>query len=272
MPAKPGEIPHKYPSITAQAKQVPNPWEVDLVLVDGGINDMGAEKILNPIHLFDPDWIRGQAAAYCGRMKDLLTLTILPRFTKAIIVVTGYYPLISQQSDPFKAAKLMNHLCPDLATAASIFERIERTFLAPLAQQSSAWVEASNQALRAAVESANFERTKVVAVDRSEESGARQSSHTTSGSQSRPAGVVFAPVNFGPEHCYAAPATLLWTLGEEDSVMTDRLKQCLQFAFGNPTCPFEPAFHPNRKGAEAYAGAINADLNGFISFWKPVPS
>src|SRR5229473_1117716 len=52
-PAKPGEVPSRYPSVTAQAKAVPNPANVDLVLVNGGINDMGAQQIVNPIHVND---------------------------------------------------------------------------------------------------------------------------------------------------------------------------------------------------------------------------
>ena len=144
------------------------------------------------------------------------------------MVVTGYYPLVSEESDPLKVVTLVHRYCPELTTVANI---VERAVLAPLAEQSHAWGEASDEVLRQAVDSAN--QTGM--------SGVR---------------VAFAPVPFGPEHCYAAPASWLWELGEEDSVRTERLSQCVSFAFGDPLCPFEPAFHPNRVGAAAYARAV----------------
>ncbi len=266
IPARPGEIPHKYPSITAQAKQVTNPSEVDLLLVDGGIDDMGAEKIVNPLHMFDLDWIREQASVYCGKMKDFLLSVILPRFPRAVIIVAGYYPLISPLSDPLKTASLTDHLCPGFLALGKFIEVIENNFLLPLARQSGAWAQASDRALRDAVETANA---------RAKNAGSGDANGATwwmaslaSAAPPAPPQVDFAPVNFGPEHCYAAPNTLLWTLGEADSVMPQRIKQCLQYAAGDPTCPVQAAFHPNRQGAVAYEEAIKTVLATYIPFWR----
>jgi lysophospholipase L1-like esterase len=241
IPAKPGEVPNKHPSITAQAKQVLSAESVNLLILDGGINDMGAQKILSPLHLFDLDWIKSQAALYCGEMEKLLQLTILPRFAQATVVVTGYYPLVSEQSDPLRVEKLISLICPELAGAATM--AIEN-LLTPLARQCRAWVEASNATLSAAVDAVN----KSV--------------------NARFPNFVFAPVAFGPAHCYAAPATLLWSLEEEDSVAPERRKLCREFDPLDPLCPCEAAFHPNQAGAAVYAEAIRQKLGPFVSGWK----
>lgn len=52
--------------------------------------------------------------------------------------------------------------------------------------------------------------------------------------------------------------------------MPSRLKQCVEYASVNPTCPVEAAFHPNRKGAERYANAILSALEEFIPAWRMV--
>src|SRR5712692_9098051 len=67
---KPGEVPDRHPSITAQATRVPHPEDVDLVMIDGGINDMGAQHIVNPLHVTDLNWIRERAFWGCGRRVD----------------------------------------------------------------------------------------------------------------------------------------------------------------------------------------------------------
>ena len=228
--AKPGEVPNKHPSITAQARQVPEPGTVDLVLIDGGINDMGAQEILNPLRAGDLNWIRSEASVHCGRIGNLLTETVCPRFSKAIIVVSGYYPLLSEQSDPLRVGELLAGR--DLGVARST---IRGALLAPLAAQSAAWAEASNATFNTAV------------------------------ARTGEARVAFAPVAFAPEQCYAAAATWLWTLGEKDSVVIERQRQCRQFAPLDPLCPFEAAFHPNRKGAAAYADAVIKVLDRFVA-------
>ena len=249
-PPKPGEVPDRHPSITAQAACVPHPEDVDLVMIDGGINDMGAQHIVNPLHVTDLNWIRERAFWGCGKMEDLLARAVLPRFTKACVVVTGYYPLISGASDPLRLADLIARLCPEVVGAVST---AIGALLAPLAAQSRAWADASDEALHQAVEAANRKF--------------HESTPQIPPSAPR-ARAVLARIPFGPEHCYAAPATGLWLLGEEDSVAEQRRGQCRQFAPLDPLCPFEPAFHPNRHGAEVYAKAVTTQLEALIPGWR----
>ena len=126
--------------------------------------------------------------------------------------------------------RLVGQWCPDAAGV------LNQATLGPLVRQSDAWARASDASLRAAVEAVNAGLTP-----------------------GRPR-AAFAGVTFGANHCYAAPDTWLWRLGEEDAVMKERLPQCLQFAPLDPTCPCQAAFHPNARGARAYAAAISRAL------------
>jgi GDSL-like Lipase/Acylhydrolase family len=251
-PPKPGEVPSRYPSVTAQTLLVPNPESVDLVVIDGGINDMGAQQILNPLHVENATWIAGQAAHSCGRMRELLTAAVIPRFIRAVVVVTGYYPLVSEASDPLHVIHLVTRFCPEalpLATAASA------VLLGRLSEQSTAWADASDAALSGAVAAANALPT------------ARRRRFAASAGPPAAAGLpgaVFAPIPFRPEHCYAAPATRLWRLDEHDSMVLERRTQCLEFAPFDVTCPVEAAFHPNRDGAQAYAEALTTALREYV--------
>jgi hypothetical protein len=75
-----------------------------LVLINGGLNDIGLENILNPLTTADD--LSGKISLYCYQgMKALLTLAT-NIFTKpnCRFVVTGYYPILSPDSDLFSLA------------------------------------------------------------------------------------------------------------------------------------------------------------------------
>jgi len=68
---------------------------VDLVLLDGGINDVGAAVIVNP----KSKELTATIKACCyDRMKSLLE-EVTTKFPKAKIIVTGYYAIVSERSD-----------------------------------------------------------------------------------------------------------------------------------------------------------------------------
>jgi hypothetical protein len=220
-PAAWGEIRFNHPSITHQALHDsrlndPGPAAIDLVLMDGSINDVG------PANLFLPwrssQWVREQAAERCGRQMKNLLLPVLDRFTRARIVVTGYYPIVSSLTS-FTGA-----LTPLLPFRQRVIEL------------SATWAEASNQWLRWAVQQADLHR---------------------GGPGPR---VLYADPAFGPANCYAAPETYLWTLsealGDGSPVGQRRRAECRRLRPLDPICPVDMAFHPNRRGARAYADAV----------------
>lgn len=120
-----------------------------------------------------------------------------------------------------------------------------RPFRRRVIELSSAWGQATDQWLRWAVQQANLHE---------------------GGPKPR---VLYANAGFGPENCYGAPATYLWTLRE---ALTDRSPlgkrrrcECRRLKPFDPICPVDMAFHPNRMGARAYADAVIRALTPFVA-------
>jgi len=218
-----GEIRFFHPSITHQALRDPRlddpaPVAVDLVLIDGSINDVGPLNLLSPWR--SAEWVEDQAAERCGRQMRNLLLSVLDRFPKARVVVTGYYPLVSSLS------AFSGVLAPLLPFRQRVIEL------------STVWAAASRQWLGWAAQQADLHA-----------GGPR---------------VIHVDPGFGPEHCYGAPKTRLWTLQEaladRSPLGTERRAQCRRLRPWDPICPVDMAFHPNRRGARAYADAVIAAL------------
>jgi hypothetical protein len=107
--AAPGEVPFSGPSIVEQCDSFTNsPATVDLVLVNGGINDVGVATILNPFALVPSLHSKTVTACHTG-MLSLLN-KVKAKFSKPSckILVTGYYPILSGLSDPFQIPKLLS--------------------------------------------------------------------------------------------------------------------------------------------------------------------
>ena len=228
-----GEIRFQHPSITYEALSDPRlndpgPAAIDLVLVDGGINDLGPFNLLLPWH--SPDWVREQAAEHCGRKMKNLLLPMLDRFPKARVAVTGYYPIVSSLTS------FAGVLAPFLP------------FRRRLIELSAAWRQATDEWLGWAVQEANLH---------------------ASGPKPR---VLYAPAAFGPENCYGAPDSYLWTLGEAitdgSPVGKRRRSECRRLKPLDPICPIDMAFHPNRKGARAYADAVIQTVGPFLPAFR----
>jgi lysophospholipase L1-like esterase len=224
-----GEIRFQHPSITYAALSDPRlndpvPAAIDLVLVDGGINDLGPFNLLLPWH--SPSWVRDQAAEHCGRKMKNLLLPMLDRFPKARVVVTGYYPIVS-----------------DLTSFAGVLAPLAG-FRRRLIELSAAWRQATDEWLEWAAQEANLH---------------------ASGPKPR---VLYATAAFSPENCYGAPDTYLRTLREAitdgSPVGKRRRSECRRLKPLDPICPIDMAFHPNRRGARAYADAVIQAVGPFL--------
>jgi lysophospholipase L1-like esterase len=216
-----GEIRFRHPSITYEALTDPRlaalgPSGIDLILMNGGINDMNPFNLILPWR--SPQWVSEQAAEVCGRKMKNLLLPMLGRFRNAQVVVTGYYPIVSSSTWFVRALPL-----------PALRQR--------LVDLSEAWKRASGQWLQWAVGQANL--------------------HTSAASTAR---VFYANPDFQPENCYGAPDTYLWTFREafrdRSAVGQRRRCECRRLRPWDPICPIDMAFHPNRKGARAYAEAV----------------
>jgi len=105
-----GEVPDSVPTIMDQAAQFQTPGDqVDLVLVQGGINDVGIKTILNPLALYPS--LAGLAQAACHDRMYYLLRRIQGRCTSptARVLVTGYYKILSALSDPLGVERLLQH-------------------------------------------------------------------------------------------------------------------------------------------------------------------
>jgi hypothetical protein len=98
--AKPREIPFSYPTILQQVESYPlqKAQDVDLVLVDGGINDLGIFNIL-----FDKssENLKNRTSYTFGNDLKILLRAVLEKFSssRTRIMVIGYYPIVSKWSD-----------------------------------------------------------------------------------------------------------------------------------------------------------------------------
>jgi hypothetical protein len=271
----PGEVPFGYLSISAQIGMTVNdlkgridPADVDLVLLDGGINDVSVASILDVSateHGNGPLWVRRRAEALCvGHMKSLLP-QVLSQFPNAVIVVTGYFPIVSESSDLNEVAKFLEmhfHVnSPDpRSVGGDPFAYIDG-------------VRAASLTLSVPVRAAMAARSQAWA--QTALSGLTDLVNQTNQGLTTPR-VALAWPNFSDDNAYAAPNTLLFKLGEflsdemrgsarqsppgdwstPQGVAYYRGQNCAQYDFWDALCYEALLGHPNPAGAQAYANAI----------------
>jgi lysophospholipase L1-like esterase len=247
-----GEVPEAAPSIGAQidtAVRALDPSSVDVVIVDGGINDV------SPYHVvvadpFDPNGLEKLGAVtnqvFAGPVRALIDRTVAT-FTKARVVVTGYYPIISESTNVRALVQLMKHL-PRPTGVANFFDLIAEHLademlgivIEPerrrMIEQSTLFATLSTRLLRSAVAAHAGERR-----------------------------VFFADPGFGPDNAFAAPKTWLW-YGADDPLAPERLRRYGEHLLLQPfdwpfVTPLASMCHPNVAGSGAYAAAIEACLS-----------
>lgn len=249
-----GEIPAYAPSITAQVEAAAKDYSAaDLILLDGGSNDLGVLRLVNPVERGET--IYADAQKYCGQPMQNLLSSVLAAFPRARVVVTGYYPVVSNQSGPGGIQHLLNafglegtwnKIAAEEARnlEASLFFQLIRHKLANL---STAWHDGSTQAMRGAVDAINAQEAR----------------------QGRPSRVVFAPISFGPAHCIECEQTYIW-IGMDDDQHQNRLTYLqgpVPAWLDLPTrleIPIASLGHPNRDGAKAYTRAVMQALTPWI--------
>jgi hypothetical protein len=221
----------------------------------------------------------------CGEKMTHLLARVRNSFPQAHVVVTGYYPIVSAQTDDNAFLRLLvkklNNQRPE-ARRMSDKEMRQR-----LIAISAEWYRSSTANLVDAVMKAN--------------AGLPPSSPK----------VLFAEIQFGPEHVFAAPETLLWTFlfastnasgfakvvillsfgtaayKANDHVRESRIKSC-EATFKKPKgvkedkkekaaredlfliCRYASLGHPNHMGALVYTEAIKGQLLRLIDSgaWK----
>ncbi len=247
------EAPTTHTSITTQAGLLERGELIELVLMNGCINDIDPARFFSP--LLNANLLAQLTEIVCGQMMEELLEIVHSVVPRASVMVTGYYPIISTQSDLLGLQHWLD--------SRNIFEVgvpqylldgiIIRGITELLAERSLLFDEVSRAALTRAVDTVN---------------GRTPGLHRVS----------FVDPGFGPENAAFAPETWLWSLREpvgdsserypslevalEDSLIGPRTLACTNanVVLDALPCYFASVGHPNPRGARAYADAIISEL------------
>jgi hypothetical protein len=237
---------------------------MDLVIVSGCVNDLGARYVLNAAN--STDEIRLLTEAKCGPPMENLLRRITSSFPSAYVIVAGYYPFVSEQTrnDMFMRGltKTFYKAIPGAAKLSKdvLFKR--------MIANSDQWYRSSTKSLHEAVNTVNAE----LGVPKSQER------------------VSFAEIHLLPEQSFRARKTQLWDfesslirkllvvlsfgrilLRTNDEVRKQRASSCKEFWKAPPNetrsekkvrkneqllCRYAALGHPNRQGALKYGEAF----------------
>src|SRR5262245_19783886 len=145
-----GELSRAQPTVNDQIdnalRSFADPAQVDLVLVDGCINDLDSRRLLNAANT--PESIRQLAEAKCGQPVEDLLSRITTVFPSAHVVIIGYYPIITEYTanDLFMRA-LANRFYAPAAGEPKLNDKALRARLIAISRE---WYQTSDQMLAAA--------------------------------------------------------------------------------------------------------------------------
>ncbi|HEY8023376.1 MAG TPA: hypothetical protein VIF60_02335 [Burkholderiaceae bacterium] len=230
-----GEVPDSYPTILQQCAGYTGAVEdVDIIVLDGGINDMNSFILSNPF--LDTDDLREKIVKHLyGDMLALLD-AVTAKFTdpRTRIVVTGYYQILSKYSDRLRVPHFVGlhgiHLEDIVLELGDLV--LDKIF--------------SHHALFAEQSAINLRR----AVD---ETNARLGGNR----------IRFALAPFAPENAALAPDSWIFgvdaDLQPEDPFAAARHALCERDEtdiIRRGTCNLASIGHPNVIGAQKFAEAI----------------
>ncbi|MDQ6886082.1 MAG: hypothetical protein M3068_02185 [Gemmatimonadota bacterium] len=288
-PPLPGEVPNSHPSITAQVEHARSylaqhpitdaahaapvyPENVALVIMDGGINDVGITSILtmDPT-ISDPEgWVRKLARERCvERMRTLLP-HVLGVFPNATVVVSGYYAIVSEATRLGDLDAFLLHLgiigkLPEFVVTEAVRRK--------LARQSSAFYDETVRGLRDVVANAHA-LVKVGTPVSAPGSRLPDAIVPAAGKGASPSPPRAHFVDFGltAEQSFGAPSAMLWGVPASDPLAGQRRQDCKVLGAGVDflKCLDASMGHPNTAGAQMFAGRVLSRLecDGAIA---PVP-
>jgi hypothetical protein len=245
-----GEVPESAPSVAAQVEAAAKELtaaNVGLVFLNGGINDVSPVHIVvgdpfDPLHL---ERLRSQTIEVYTKYFGPLLEQVTDTFSNAVVVVTSYYPMVSDHTDASDLASLMKHLPRPNGLRNFIDETVEhladdlievaiRAERDRMVEQCSLFDSLSKELIETSIRAGGVDR------------------------------VVHAPVQFAPENAFAAGSTWLWC-GSDDPLHPERLNRYAEQLKTDPfawpfVTPIASICHPNQAGALAYADAIMSAL------------
>jgi lysophospholipase L1-like esterase len=240
-----GEIPTDYPTIIQQAEaaDIDAPETLDLILVNGGINDINFRRILDPS--VGEDTLRDLIDRQCRQDMERLLVRIADRFNKAIIIVTGYYPIVSEESNLLSMTAFLSLLGVALAQIGGglVGGVISIAMKDQVVKRAALFAKESEKCIQRAIDAANLQVSKRRVLLAQPEIG-RTHASLASDPWIRGVGVAGAP--------------------EDSAVAPGRMIHCDSAPPGRcdlATCRVASMGHPNARGAQAYAEEITALLH-----------
>jgi lysophospholipase L1-like esterase len=275
-----GEVPSFTPSVNQQVDDArsyyPDRSVVDLVLVNGCINDVDVRNLLNSATKLEP--LEASIKEACGGRMQRLLRRIAHEFPNAHLIVTGYYNIFSDETDHNRFTRMLVKKLTSFSKDEE--EMSDKEMRRRLVAISDLWYHASTRSLLDAVNTVNAELSALPRIH-------------------------FAEIDFEPEHAFAAPESLLWnfkfgstnlsglrkaivivTLGTaaykpDDQMREMRSKSCKQInnqlkkkgeskrekeirESSYMACRYASLGHPNQMGALVYTESIKGQLLGII--------
>ncbi len=241
-------------AVEACGRQGISPDNIDLIIVNGGANDLQIYNLL--IMLVPRERIIRKARQFCFEAMFVVLKRIADTFPNARVLVPGYYQLISRETQAVELPRSLFGLVGlrKLGTIVHMpFERIP-VVRDLLAKRSAVWKEYSDFELETAVNQLNRMRPM----------------RGIQGQTELPR-AFFVPSPFKPENSYAASETYLWKLVDwgrsNDETRLEREKWSKmegKKGFGHSLCKKGAFGHPNVQGAHAYFEAIKNRLEPMI--------
>jgi len=259
----PQELPLSYPSIPKQLEMAKS-WltargighdQVDLVLLNGGINDVGGLKIFDPS--VNPDWVRERTRQKVEPMMEFLP-EVLTTFSKAKVTIPNYFQIVSTDTGIWELSALLSafFLSPLPAVELPIIRN-------QLDKQSDAFNLEWTERMSSIIEELRTTRPELA--ER----------------------ICLVDVQFSGTNAYSAPDTYLWKIVQmdgwfytRDQLEDDRIRDCEDAENHDwrppdtpPYCKVAAAFHPNVAGANRYRDAMMSCIRsrGWIEEWRGGP-
>lgn len=254
------EINVSFPSIRSQVaaarEENPAPENVDLIMLSGGVPEVGVANIVNPFQ--GNERLRTDIRRYCYEHMSSLLEQAADAFPNALIAVIGYYPIITRYT-PVK--RIVNDILeiynwPGWTKPVinnPVNRLLWRRYRRKMIERSRIWYDDSSRELQRAVNALNVMTGKETAV------------------------LIKPP--FGEENGYGAKNTLLWKVAPRgraaDPLKETRKIECRQtleelrretnLKYRTRLCELASVGHPNEQGAAAIAEAIKKTLRPILT-------
>jgi lysophospholipase L1-like esterase len=254
------EVNFNFPTIWTQVdiakKEYASPDSVNLIMLTGGITDLGVADILN---VFGSEKaFREAIPKFCNESMFRLLEHAANTFPNALIAVVGYFPMVSKKSSThavfnailelYEFPRFTKPLLNNLLTLP-LLKMIRKQII----KRSKCWVENSDIELNKAVTRLNNQLGKQQAV------------------------FIKSPIT--EENCFGTKKSLLWEMKKkgrsEDDLYDERAAACKKeiYEFNKTTgvkykirfCELSGLGHPNNAGSKAYAEAIKEKLEPLLS-------